>query len=321
LDYIDCLKGLGEAIWQLNSDFFGSIRDSKGRIKIVLLVRPDVFHALNLYNSNSRLQDNTVFLDWSTTENEYRASRLYEVSGKYFSSHQDFSIDPQTSWDHYYECDRQTGSEFKRVLKQTFQKPRDILTFIRITRNHALTDGKGALTAFPEGIAHTPKFSREFADYMLGEVRNYAAFYMTQGDFSNYLKFFQYLNGRPRFSIGFFREAHARFKKWAAGEMFHAKEYLRDPDALLQLLYDVNVLGYSEETAEGGSPFFHWSYRERSINNIAPKVKAAGQIMLNPGIAKAVDVGKTMRAGTVDSQHERRIRRNRKHGRQRHGRR
>ena len=84
-EYIECIKGLGEAIWQLNTEYFASIKDSKGRIKIVLLVRPDVFHALNLYNSNSRLQDNTVFLDWATTENEYETSKLYEVSGKYLN--------------------------------------------------------------------------------------------------------------------------------------------------------------------------------------------------------------------------------------------
>lgn len=52
-EYIECIKGLGESVWQLNTEFFNTIRDSKGRIKIVLLVRPDVFHALNLYNSNS----------------------------------------------------------------------------------------------------------------------------------------------------------------------------------------------------------------------------------------------------------------------------
>jgi hypothetical protein len=95
LDYIECVKGLGEAVWQLNTEFFGSIRDSKGRIKIVLLVRPDVFHALNLYNSNSRIQDNSVYLGWATTEREYRESKLYEVSGKYFSTQQTFSVTPQ----------------------------------------------------------------------------------------------------------------------------------------------------------------------------------------------------------------------------------
>lgn len=298
-EYIECIKGLGEAIWQLNTEFFGSIRDSKGRIKIILLVRPDVFHALNLYNSNSRLQDNTVFLNWSTTETEYRYSRLYEVSGKYFSAHQDFEVQPQTAWDHYYEKDTQNGTEFKRLLKHTFQKPRDILTFIRTTREHAISSNKGSLTAFPDDVSHSPKFTREFADYMLGEVRNYAAFYMTQEDFSNYLKFFQYLNGQSRFPIKVFREAHEKFSEWASGETFHAKEYLRDADALLQFFYDVNVLGYSEETADGGPTFIHWSYRERSLNNIAPKVKAAGQIMLNPGIAKALDIGKGMKSESV----------------------
>src|SRR5690606_25329039 len=53
-EYMNCIKGLGEAAWQLNTEFFNGIRDSKGRIKIVLLVRPDVFHSMNIYNSNSR---------------------------------------------------------------------------------------------------------------------------------------------------------------------------------------------------------------------------------------------------------------------------
>lgn len=71
-DYLACVKGLGEAVWQLDNDFFGNIRDSKGRIKVVLLVRPDVFNRLNLYNSNSRLRDNSILLDWATTENGLR---------------------------------------------------------------------------------------------------------------------------------------------------------------------------------------------------------------------------------------------------------
>jgi hypothetical protein len=203
-------------------------------------------------------------------------------------------------------------------LRLTFQKPRDILTFIRITRGHIISSGKGALTAFPDDVTHTPRFSREFADYMLGEVRNYAAFYMTQEDFSNYLKFFQYLNGRSRFSIEVFREAHSRFARWASGETIHAKDYFRDPEALLQFLYDVNVLGYSEQTDESGPTFFHWSYRERLLNNIAPRVKAAGTIMLNPGIAKAIDIGKGLKTAQDRAQPGCRKRRGRRH---KHGRR
>ena len=31
-EYVECIKGLGEAIWQLNTEFFNTIRDSRGRV-------------------------------------------------------------------------------------------------------------------------------------------------------------------------------------------------------------------------------------------------------------------------------------------------
>lgn len=42
-DYLECIKGLGNAIWALNNDFFGNIKGSPGRLKVVLLIRPDLF--------------------------------------------------------------------------------------------------------------------------------------------------------------------------------------------------------------------------------------------------------------------------------------
>lgn len=289
-EYIECIKGLGEAIWQLNTEYFSSIKDSKGRIKIVLLVRPDVFHALNLYNSNSRLQDNTVFLDWATTEKEYEASRLYEVSGKYFSTQQPHVVTPQQAWSHYFDEE----STFKKLLKTTFQKPRDILTFIRIARTMTIKSDHGQSSVFSHELLRNPAFTREFSDYLLGEVRNYASFYMTQEDFGRYIKFFQYLDGKSRFTMVEFQDAFQRFKGWIRGESIKATEYLRDPEALLQFFYDVNIIGYSESAATDHEMFFHWSYRERSLNNIAPKVKSTGVLILNPGISKALDIGKQM---------------------------
>lgn len=300
-DYIECVKGLGEAVWQLNTEFFGSIRDTKGRIKVVLLVRPDVFHALNLYNSNSRIQDNSVYLGWSTTEREYRDSKLYEVSGKYFSTQQNVSVSPQLAWDHYYEREGTDGALFRSLLKTTFQRPRDILTVIRITRSIALKSGFANQSVFQQDILQSPAFTREFSDYLLGEIRNHAAFYMTQKDFAQYLKFFQFLDGRSRFSMSEFAAAHERFKNWAAGEQIRAEAYMRDPEAWLQFLYDINVIGYSEQTSSGGETFFHWSNREKSLNNIAPKVKSTGTFLLNPGVAKSLDIGKSTEAAPSNS--------------------
>ena len=75
---------------------------------------------------------------------------------------------------------------------------------------------------------------------------------MHQEDFNKYLKFFQYLDGKSRFGMDEFREAFKAFKAWAGGETFFATEYLRDAESLLQFLYDVNVIGYSEAVDKDG---------------------------------------------------------------------
>jgi hypothetical protein len=294
-EYIECVKGLAEAIWQLNTEFFGTIRDSRGRIKIVLLVRPDVFHTLNLYNSNSRLQDNTVFLDWATNEKEYRGSNLFQVSGRYFSMQNGNGSTPAAAWDHYYRDSQTDGGTFKRLTKLTFQKPRDILTFIRLTREMRINAGHGDENQFPADMLSLPAFTRKFSEYLLGETKNYAAFYMTQADFLNYLKFFQFLDGKKRFTFVEFSDAYGEFVKWAEGEDFSAKQFLRDAEALLQFFYDVNIIGYTEALSDDRETYYHWSYRERSLIDIAPKVKSSATLIVNPGVAKALDIGKSFK--------------------------
>lgn len=49
-EYQECVKGLANAIWSLNNDVFSSIKGSKGRIRIVLLIRPDIFESLGVEN-------------------------------------------------------------------------------------------------------------------------------------------------------------------------------------------------------------------------------------------------------------------------------
>jgi len=300
-DYLACIKGLGEAAWHLNSDYLGNIRDSRGRMKIVLLLRPDVFHSMNIYNSNSRLRDNSVLLDWATTEKEMAQSRLYSAAGRYFSSQQEVPIDdmnPVEAANWYFSADK-GETVFRRFLRISFQKPRDVLTFIQTARDVAINRlGKGAENQLPPEVLSHPVFTKEYAAYLLGEVKNYAAFYMEQGDFSTYLKFFQYLNGKSEFTYTQFREAFVRFKKWVNGEPLQATSYLRDPEALLQFFYDVNVIGYTEAMEgrnEGNGPssnmFVHWAFRERTLSDIAPKVKMSGMLKVNPGISKALDIG------------------------------
>lgn len=303
-EYLACIKGLSEAAWQLNTEFFNGIRDSKGRIKIVLLVRPDVFHTLNVYNSNSRLQDNTVYLDWSSNEREYRNAPLFEVGGRYFSRQQVFEVASDDAWSHYFNSPENGERVFKKILRQTFQKPRDVLTFIKIAKENQLHSDRKS-TIFDSDLDSKAKFTRVFSDYLLGEARNYSAFYMTQEDFGKYIKFFQYLNGKNKFSFDDFDLAFTNFKKWANGEKIMAREYLHDSESLLQFFYDVNIIGYSDRTMDEREGYYHWSFRERSLNNIAPKVKATSELMINPGIAKSLDIGKSFKSETTKPKNQR----------------
>lgn len=313
IDYLACVKGLGEAVWQLNNEFFGNIRDSKGRIKIVLLVRPDVFHKLNLYNSNSRLRDNAVLLEWATTEASMRSSQLYEATGKYFSSQQTAQVPAIEAADQYLRAE-DNNSIFRRLLRTTFQKPRDLLTFIRIARKVSVRRlGRGASTRFESEIVRNPDFTNEYSDYLLGEVRDYADFYMRQEDFFLYIKFFQYLNGNGEFTFKEFSAAYEKFRYWISGESVQATEYLRDPEALLQFFFDVNIIGYREsvgEDQERQERFVHFSFRERTLTNIAPKVKTTALLVVNSGVAKALDIGLKSRqqASSVDKPRKRNYR-------------
>lgn len=291
-EYIECIKGLAEAAWQLNTEYLNSIKDSKGRIKIVLLIRPDVFHAMNLYNSNSRLQDNCVFLNWFTTEREYMASKLFNASDKYFANQQTFKTESAESWNQYFTGKTERNNTFKNLLKTSFHKPRDILTFIKTVKRQHTELGKGNEISFQQEITDSQQIKREYADYLLGEVKNFASFYMSDSDFSSHLKFFQYLNGKPIFSVEEFQQAFIKFKDWADKENIQTSEYLKDHNSLLQFFFEVNIIGYKEVALDDGESFYHWAFKERTINNISPKVKSAAQLMINIGISKALDIGK-----------------------------
>jgi hypothetical protein len=251
---------------------------------------------MNFYNSNSRIYDNCVFLTWGTTEDEYPSSDLFKASGKYFASQQDQSMTPKDAWDAYFpNVDTNfSNSAFVHLLKTTFQKPRDILTAIKILIEHHKRSGNQTPHFLLDELKNQ-KFTREFSDYLLGEVKNYASFYMTAIDFSHHLKFFQFLNGQNKFTYDEFTKAFDKFKSWAKGEEINCRDYIRDSESLLQFFYDVNIVGFKEVTADNSETYVHWSHREKTMNNFHPKVKKDGELVFNKGISKVLDIGKMLK--------------------------
>jgi hypothetical protein len=177
-DYLDCIKGLANAVWYLNNDFFSEIKDSNGRFRTVLLVRPDIFVKLGLQNPNTKLRDNSVVLDWMTTYREHRNSKIFNVVDNLLNRQQEKEYTLGTCWDHYFPFDIKsvkdtfsTRNSFIWFLRNSLYRPRDIITYLSIFKKHTDIHKAKNSSYFPESMIQKREVINEYAECLLGAPR------------------------------------------------------------------------------------------------------------------------------------------------------
>lgn len=294
-EYLECVKGLANAAWSLNNDTFSKTKDTKGRIKIVLLLRPDIFNSLGMQNRNTKIKDNSVVLHWVTDYDQHRNSPLFKLSDKLLSAQQETPKEEGDCWDYYlpfqapnYTSRNIGNTSFVSFLRQTYHRPRDILTMIdtlnevRIFRNRK--DNQFTL----EHVS-SADFRSRFSEYLLGEIKDALSFYYDEVEFELFLSFFTYLNGALNFTYQEFQDAFSDFEQ-AVTEQGKRPGFMRTSDEFLQFLYDQNILSYIEDTED--ETFIYWCFRERSLTNISPQVKFGVRYEIHYGLAKSLNAGK-----------------------------
>lgn len=296
-DYLACVKGLANAVWSINSDFFANIKDSKGRLRVVLLIRPDIFNSLGLQNQNSKIRDNSTVLSWLTTYPDYRKSDLFLLADRLLSYGQEVELPVGMTWDYYFPYDAPSvrsiqthKSAFINFLRFSLYRPRDILTILSIQKENFIEQGRDPREVFSEKDFYTPVFTRKYADYVLGEVKDHLSFYYSNEDYELLLKFFEFLNGHSRFTYDEFLKAFGNYQRFIENNVKNQPSFCEAPDIFLQFLYDLNILCYVVDT--NNEPFFGWCYRERTPSNIAPKVRTQARYDVHYGLMKALDLGK-----------------------------
>lgn len=293
LEYQKCLIGLAEAAWHLNSEYFASAKDTQGRMRCVLLLRPDVFDSLNLHNSNCKLEDNSVIFHWHTKDGSYEQSDIYKVSERYFTSQNE----ERFGWKFYFDEEAEDKSKsFIRLLRQSFHRPRDIFSAIKILIGifkNSPDDGK---EKFSLEDLNSPSFKDKFSEYILGEIKNYANYYITNKEFDVCIAVFQNLNGSTEFNYEDFCQAYEKFISSPNNSFLKNHPVAESAQSFLQFWYDVNLLGYTESPEGGGNDYYHWSYRERSAAKVMPKVKDGCEYKIHPGVAKSLNLGKKFKS-------------------------
>lgn len=298
-EYLDCVKGLANAIWNINNDFLANIKDSKGRLRVVLLARPDIFDSIGLQNQNAKIRDNAVLLDWRTTYADYRYSHLFEMSDKMLRSQQKHELPIGIAWDYYFPyrsrnlwSKEYTDASFVDFLRLSMYRPRDIVTILRILQENVIRSAHEPSRVFSLTDVQDAEFTRRYSDYLLGEVKDQLSFYHTSEEYEIFLKFFQYLDGRTSFSYPEFRSAYDGLMEFVKQNSLATPIFFDAPDKFLQFLYELNVICYKEFDEETGDSFFHWCFRDRSPTNLAPKVKPNVWYSIHFGLKKALNIGR-----------------------------
>lgn len=295
-DYLECIKGLANATWSLNNDFFPSIKDSKGRFRAILLLRPDIFNTLGLQNQTNKVRDNSVFLDWRTTYPEYRNSSIFELSDKLLSAQQNIELDSGQAWDHYFPWKSKSTSperlfdpSFYKFLRLSYSRPRDLVTMIQILQETAIEKHKKSIDIFLEEDFDSNSFINKYSEYLMGGIKDQLSFYYSPKDYEMFLKFFNYLNGKGAFSYEDYLQAYKLFTSYILEHHDDIPEFVETPDNFLQFLYDTNIICYIEYLDE--KTLFRWCYRERDPSNISPKVKLNVTYNVHYGLMKALNLG------------------------------
>lgn len=304
-DYFDCVRGLIEAVWTLNAGFLSNIKDSHGTIRVVLLVRPDTFLRTGLHNLNTKLRDNSVFLNWSTTYKDYRASLLFKVADRLLAAQQDPPISKAgDSWDHYFPffaenvnapnvSDKAGTNSFLSFLRFSYYRPRDITTMIATVQDF-LKRKKGAADYVTAEDFDDPSFRDAHAEYLLGEIRDQLLFYYSQDEYDLFLQFFSQLRGNRRFSYDQFMSAFNEFVSECASTGKTLPQFFESGNVFLQFLYEQNVICFKERDPDNeyAEPFIRWCFRERTLSNMAPKVRVGVEYEIFYGLSKALNVGR-----------------------------
>jgi hypothetical protein len=144
-------------------------------------------------------------------------------------------------------------------------------------------------SAFAETDFDSPEFRRRYGDYLMGEIKDHLAFYYTDNDYEVFLKFFDFLRGKPSFDYSEYTAAFAAFEKFMAKNRIAVPAFCGSSDGFLQFLYELNVLAFVEDRDAG--VFHQWCFRERSYSNIAPKVKTGARYEIHHGIGNALNTG------------------------------
>lgn len=194
-EYEECLRALANAIWSVNTTVFRNMPESsKGFLKIVFSVRPDIFSKLNLHNQANKVRDNGIVLDWRTTYESFEKSLLYKLCNRLLS-YDNPGLDENEYWNYYFPwytmstkpTSRDKDFSFINCLRLSLSRPRDMISIMKAIQRtsekneHSLSE----LEDFQDNATQN-----EISNYYVEEARDWCLYKFSGKEFESLLFFF-----------------------------------------------------------------------------------------------------------------------------------
>lgn len=279
--YFECLTGLVNAVLEMN---YSVLREKK--IKIMLLIRPDIMYKMPIHNMNQKLRGNSVLLEWVTTYRDYVSSKLFKIADNYFSKQQDMAYEFGECWNKYFpyriwdsRSNRNSDNPFIEFLRYSLYKPRDILTML-----NEMVDATSG-----EHFVHEDfeRMMTNYSIYLKSELKDYMLIYMDEVQYGNFILFFDYFAGCRNFDSELFEKKHLEYVEYLTKLGKEIPPFMETANEALQILYDTNIICYKTWEQGRDYPNMFWSYKERNYANIQPEVRRGGDYSFHMAYAKA----------------------------------
>ncbi len=236
-----------------------------------------------------------------TTYREHRNSKIFNVVDNLLSRQQSSDYALGACWDHYFPFDIDTVKEtfstrnsFIWFLRNSLYRPRDILTYVSIFQKNVEKHEANNSSFSPKKLIDKREASNEYAEYLLGELRDQLTFYHSGEEYEDFLQFFEFLYGKTRFNYETYTDAFEEFSNDLDSRKRTLPSFMETANQFLQFLYEMNVISY-QETSVGKGHFIHWCFRERSAGKLAPKVKTDCLYEVHYGLVPALNMGREIR--------------------------
>lgn len=188
-------------------------------------------------------------------------------------------------------------NSFLSFLRFSYYRPRDIASMIG-TIQSIIQKKEGIAEYVSSDDFSDPSFRDAHAEYLLGEIRDQLLFYYSQDEYNLFIDFFLHLKGKRKFSYDEYVLSFNEFIADCAASGKKLPQFFENENVFLQFLYDQNVICYKERDVKERADselFIRWCFRERTLSNMAPKVRTGMEYEIFYGLSKALNVGRPIR--------------------------